>query len=201
MQLKEVMKFILFGSALLCFFGCRDADLINDEETIYSIIIDDLAKPYPPPRPPSEGDFKPMSKDVIDSISRIKLNVAVAPYFELLERQINLPDLELEYQELARILFVKDTVHELSQKTIHSNLGHKVFIVNQNQIDNKQQLFKDFNQVIHLSNIKFNQKRSRAVVYAGNMFPGKLSGMGILYLFKRENGRWVLDNRKALEIS
>lgn len=202
MQIK-IIKLLFIGIAIIQNLNCQTNISLEDQNEIYSTVVDDIAKPLPPPPPPpaTDDDLKPMPKSVIDSIKKIKLNLAIAPYMRISKERINMQNIDSSYHEIIEQLFVEDRIYDIAMKTIHSNIGHKVTVLDEAKINDKKQLFEDYDQLIYLSNIEFNQDRDRVVVYVGRTLPGKLSGMSVLYLLKKEKGNWVIDMVKELSVS
>ena len=192
---KLVFFLVIFQS-----LSCQQSNLVIDEKEIYSLIIDRIM-PLPPPPPPPEGDYRPMAQNVIDSIQKIKLNLAITTYTQASKNHVYKKGLDASYHGIIDRHMVNDNTFKITKKIIHSNKGHDMTIVEKEEIGDKKRLFKDYDQLIYLSNVEFNKNKDRAGVYVGRSLSGKLSGMTLFYLMKKEKGKWVIDMVKELSIS
>lgn len=202
MQIKPI-KLLAIGIIICQNLNCQTHISHDDENEIYSLIVDDVAKPMPPPPPPpsSSDELKSMPKRVVDSIKQIKLNLAIASNSQILKQSIDKENINRSFHEIIEKLFSEEKTHKLSINKIHSNIGHKISVVDQAKIEDKKRLFEAYDQLIYLSNVEFNDNMDKAVVNVDRVLPGKLSGMSVLYLMKKENGHWVIETIKELSIS
>lgn len=200
MQLKYTMLFIYF--CILQNISCQQLESVKDEREVYSLIIDRMAQPLPPPPPPAEGGLKSVPKRVVDSIKNIKLNLAIMVYSQGSKQQIQKNNIDILYHKIIdEHIETNENDFKITSKMIHSNIGHKTTILKNNEIKDKKQLFKKFDQLIYLSNIVFNIDKDKGVVYVGRAVSEKLSGTSFLFLIKKEKEKWVVEMIKELSIS
>ncbi len=187
-------------------FGCADKHKeTNTAKNIYALVIDNAVTPFPPPPPPKSDDHfsKQQQEKIFDSINKITLRIAIAPAMKIsqsdsaVKHQIK----DSVFNKLVNRLFKKDTLHTFPLKTPYSYKGHSLSVVESAVLDNKKQLFEEFDQLIFLSNILFNKKGDHAVVYIGITLPGKLSGATSLYLLKKSKKTWIIEEKLELSIS
>ncbi|WP_425235746.1 hypothetical protein [Ulvibacterium sp.] len=202
MQLKFFLRGLL-GISIVALWSCNGGILKIEEQSIYTLIIDDVVRPVPPPPPPPLGEESTMSmpKEIIDSLERVSLEVAVAPFFNISKTNLNKQKIDLEYHSVIDLLFSKDTVHIISDEMIGLQKKHRVDVINEAELRDKKRLFEHFDQLIYLSNITFNAERNRAVVYVGWTREGRLAGGTLLYLLKREGKNWFIEDVRELSIS
>ncbi len=202
MKFEVILKGLL-ALLLLILWSCNEGILKTGEQSIYSLIINNVAQPIPPPPPPPLGKESVMSmpKEIIDSLERISPDVAVAPFFNISKTDLNKRKIDLEYHSVIDLLFSKDTIHIISDEMIGLQKKHSVDVISEAELRDKKTLFEHFDQLIYLSNIIFNAERNRAVVYVGWTREGRLAGGTLLYLLKRKGKNWFIEDVRELSIS
>lgn len=186
---------------LMLLVGCKEKPSYNDVKDIYSIVIDKtiIIRPIPPPLQKNETLI---SKQVLDSLKRISLDVAIYKINYPIISDFKNIIVDDEYKSITKALFTdKNNNLHVSEKNIGSFIGHKLTIISEDLIQNKTLLFKDFHQVVSLSRISFNKENNKAVVYVVTSLSGKLSGYTYLFLLKKVNEKWGIDTKKELSIS
>lgn len=202
MKFEVILKGLL-ALLVLILWSCNGGILKTGEQSIYTLIIDDVVRPVPPPPPPPLGEETTMSmpKEIIDSLERVSLDVAVAPFFNISKTNLNKQKIDLTYHSAIDLLFSKDTIHTISNEMIGIQKKHSVDVISEAELRDKKTLFEHFDQLIYLSNIIFNAERNRAVVYVGWTREGRLAGGTLLYLLKREGKNWFIEDVRELSIS
>ncbi len=198
--MKTLTFYLLFAISLNC--QSQVISLTEQNKEIYAIIIDNIARPIPPPPPPlEEKPVKPIPQKIIDSIEAIKLNVAIASAFDIQKEVIYKKYIDSSYHKAIENLFHRDTTHIVQEKMLGSKKGHQITVLDYSKIEDKEQFFKDYDQLIFLSNIEFNKFKNKAVVYVGWNRGVKLSGGTILYMLKKEKEKWIIESAKEIWIS
>ena len=201
MRLK-VLKFLCLSVLLVQNSNCQTRTIEDDQKAIYTLVIDHLVRPFPPPPPPPpNSEFQPMTKRVSDSINSIRLKVAISPYFSFLKKRPTLKNIDTTYHKAVEVLFSEGNDFLITEGLLGSKKGHTLVIVSENELDERKRLFQNFNELISLSRIVFDQNKNRAVVHIGRTLPGKLSGSTALYLLKKQDGEWIIDSYKVISIS
>jgi len=171
----------------------------NDEDkNIYDVVINSIVHPMPPPPPPVivEGNNE-ISKDIIDSLYKAPLNIAVSSKllgFKFKNEEASFLDKinkgEIEYyisnKELeSDLLFGRNS---LSFK-IHSEEDLKDSII-----------YDDYNGVLRISNVISNDNKNEALVTVSYSI-GKLSGNTILFYLEKKSESWVVIKSRSLSVS
>jgi|GEM_PF-6217176 len=145
------LKVILKGFLVFILWSCNRGILKTGEQTIYTLIIDDVVRPVPPPPPPPLGkSTMSMPKAIVDSLERIDLDVAVAPFFNISKTNLNKQKIDLPYHSAIDLLFSKDTIHTISNEMIGIQNKHRVDVISEAELGDKKRLFEHFDQLIYL---------------------------------------------------
>lgn len=200
MQLKKFNIIFLF-IFLIQSLNCQTKD-VNIKPKIYSIVLDNVIKSYPPVAPPLAGGKTDSMSKKVDSANQKKLKVAIAKSFLFQKKAVNKKFIEVAYHGLIDDLLMEDNVgNGINEGDIYSKKGHLFTIVTNEIIKNDKKFFSEFDQLIYLSNIVFNPSRDKAVVYVGKKLSERLTGASLLYLLKKEDGKWMIEAIKEIEVS
>ena len=165
----------------------------KEESLIFSLIIDEMAQPFPPPPPPPKdgSTLKPIN---IDSINKVQVEVVIDTILFHTVRTFDLKDDFSKYQKLV------DSIPSLPAKSLKTNYiesqeGHT--LVFGDSLDDSED---PHSQIIGISRIAFNQKKNIAAVYVGHS-THPLASTVSLFLLKKKNGKWRIVYKERVEVS
>jgi len=152
----------------------------------------------PPPPPTVIGeDNNEISKSILDSLQNVPLNIAVSSKlisFEFKNKELlfinKINKGEIEYHISNEIL---------DSETLfgRNSLSFKIF----SEEDLKYStIYDDYNGVLKMSNIKYNDNKNEALVVVSYSM-GKLSGNTVLFYLERKNGAWSIIKSRSLSVS
>ncbi len=150
--------------------------------------MDDIAFPLPPPPPIGSKDTIIPDK-LVDSLSRIKLKVAIYPVMDTAmdDLKTGLPE---EYDQILQQDTLKTKYfHDL--KGISSKKGHSLMLGDTVKL-RKPMAYDDFDLLFYFSRIRCNVDYSKAVFSLG-VSRGRLWGYGSIYCLKKDKGLWAYD--------
>jgi len=175
----------------MVFYSCSN----NFDKEIYNIVINSKIKPLPPPPPLSIGDtISTISKNVIDSLNKVPLKIAVNPF---------LLDFKGDYIKLfknindGRVNYSTSNV-KVNKEDINGRESLKFTVLEEDVLDTTT--IKKYDGILFLSSIKYNSKKNKALVIIGYT-TGKLSSSTYLYLLENNADVWEITNIKRLSVS
>lgn len=180
---------------LLVVISCEvpSKDIEKQESAIYSLLIDRMAKPFPPPPPrPRDGsEPKPIN---FDSIRKVQVEMVVDPMMFHISKTV---DIDKEYSHYQNLVNSISSLPAKPVKTeyINSEEGHTLIFGNSLE-DSQDQ----YSQMVSISRIAFNEKKNKAALFAGHS-THPLAGYLNLYLLEKINGRWKIVYEKTVEVS
>lgn len=168
-------------------------NLANQEATIYSLLIDRMAKPFPPPPPPPKDGSKPKPIN-FDSISKVKVEIVVDTMKFHTSETV---DLQEEFSEFQKLV---DSISSLAAKPvkieyINSEERHTLIFGDSLESSDAQ-----YSQMLGISRIAFNEKKNMAALYDGHSTHPLATYLN-LYLLKKINGKWQIVFEKTIEVS
>ena len=191
--MRKYWLFIVATVSLLPSCDSAYIDLEKQEGAIYSMLIDRMAKPFPPPPPPPKdgSEIKPIN---IDSIRKVKVELVVDTTMFHVSETVALDKKYSEYRNLV------DSISSLTAKPvkteyIKSEEGHTLVFG-----DSLEDSKAEHPQIIGFSQIAFNERKNRAALYAGHSTHPLASYLD-LYLLKKINGRWEIVFETTVEVS
>lgn len=185
---------------LLSNISCKKKELSEDTLDIYNIVIDQSVIPMPLLPPPKPGDNSSMPQRLRDSLRAIKLNIAISNRLKLYNKEpLNISDYK-NFQSAKENLIVNNNEILMIENWLETHKGHRVKVIDEKKL-NKKELFKKYRAIVSLSNIGFNHAKNKAITIVGVIYEPKLSGTMIIYLLKKINGKWEIENKKVIEIS
>lgn len=175
--------------------SCKDPSLNveRQEAAIYSILIDELATPFPPPPPPPKDGSKPKPIDQ-DSINKVKVEVVVDTLMFQTSKTVDMVEKFSKYQRLVNNLPLL-AARPVKTEYLNSRKGHSLIFG-----DSLENSDSQYSQMIGISRIAFNEEKTMAALYAGHT-THPLSSYLNLYLLKKTYGVWKIVFKKNVEVS
>lgn len=167
----------------------QDTQLQENTATLISYFVDKLSHPLPPP-PPLKGEMK-LSKEVIDSLMRIKLNIAIYPIMSpIMKRNFKLGEYNSYSEIIDSSFLIKDNM-EIPLYLIKSKKGHKL-VKADTLLLRKTKDWREYDLLFNISRISFNKDYSKAICMIG-ISRSALWGHGGLYLFEKDDeDKWKI---------
>lgn len=177
-------------------FSCnknQKTAIAKEEGAIFSLLIDELASPFPPPPPPPRDGSEPEPINM-DSLNNVNVRIVVDTIMISVNEEIDLPVIYDGFQHLV------DSINKLSEKPVNqgfvkSKEGH--YIIFGNSLDDFE---GKYSQMARISRIVFNEERNMAAVYAGHS-THPLAGYFNLYLLRKIDGEWKIIFKKNISVS
>lgn len=196
------MNRIIYIICFLSFFSCKidkDSKLDNKIDLISSV-VEEFSFPVPPPPPPNLNDVE-ISPKIIDSLKKVKMNIAIHPilFKPDLNNNIKLEKIEKPFKELFNQLQKLNSVKIDNIKSINAKSRH--FVVLADTIILKQSRdWKEYDIVYNISNISFNEEFDKAVCLIGVSRSALWGHVGV-YFFEKKNGHWKSIDKIIFEKS
>lgn len=175
-------KQLIFLLICLLFLSCKNSSVDKSlQQKMIALIINEIAIPLPPPPPPAEESFnnQTLSKEKIDSIKAIRLNIGLDPlqinYNQPISIKNNYPSdfinliKEIPFQDTQAVLL--NNIQEVSK--------HNVEFVTWDA----NSKMNNFNVFIKISKIILSEDKSKAAAIAIRKM-GEFDGTTFLFLFK-----------------
>ena len=191
------MKLSLFFLIIyLLNYGCiSDSPVLGkNEREIISFMIDKVA--YPMPNPPDiDHNDTIISQDLVDSLLKSKIKVAIFPSMPSL---INIPEMmEIPEEYLELIDLEKSDVFINEIEGISSLKGHEISLADTVELQ-KSKEFKNHDLVVNFSRIYIDEDGARAIFELG-VSRSRLAGTSTIYCLKKEKNEWKIDFAKFNE--
>lgn len=191
--MKKLFLLLLFSFHLCLNAQDKPRNLDQEEAAIYSLLIDRMARPFPPPPPPPKDGSEPKPIN-FDSIRKVKVEVVVDTVMFDRSGTVDLQEKFPEFQNLV------DSISSLAAKPVNfkyimSEEGHTLIFGN--SLEDSQ---TRYSQMVEFSRIAFNEEENMAALYAGHS-THPLSSYVDLYLLKKIKGEWKIVFEKTLEVS
>ncbi|WP_303318423.1 hypothetical protein Q4Q34_09995 [Flavivirga abyssicola] len=189
--------YIVLILAFLCSLGCKKrAESVDvDIKEIIVTMVD--KKSFPLPVPPSINDTTAVvSKRAIDSLLQVKLKVAIYPIFSKISKSQN----EKFYLSDDDELFAlgKNDFHLQDLNGVQSKKGHQIILADTVQLK-KSKDYKNFDLLFRFSNFSFSEDRQKAVFELG-ISRSHLAGSSAVYVLKKSEGEWIIEESVDKEI-
>ncbi|MFS4456714.1 hypothetical protein [Maribacter sp. 2304DJ31-5] len=196
MQLK-LLRLTIIIVLVTINLNCKHGNS-SDSAEIFLLAIENSVKSLPPPAPPNIGDSTiTISQKKIDSITKIRLNIAVSS--DIINPIGAPPELKghEDYVSIVEKLFDgKKQKLNLDFSSLKS--FHDITLVDSNY--ERKKIFKKFNVIVSFSDISLNNSKDKAALIFRESY-GKLSGTEILYLLAKVNGNWKVIQSKTLSLA
>ncbi len=198
------LKNIILAVIIVSFFCNCETQVEEDRkevQEIFTFLINNKAVALPP-APPNEDAIKDLkiSKEVIDSLKRVKLNIAVYPKLEepRLPEKFNFTNLPIEFSEIVKKFSSIDSQDFLSVDSINSKSRHNIVKADTTILSNSKD-WKKYDLLFKFSNISFNKTYNKAALTVG-ISKSALWGYGQLYLLSKDiNNEWRIVDSFQLE--
>jgi hypothetical protein len=189
MQLK--ISYIIIA-VFIIFYSCSN----NYDKDIYSVVINSKVKPLPPPPPPINDDtIHSINKNVIDSLDKVPLSIAVNPF---------LLDFKGDFTELFTDSNGSKVDYSVSIKKINKkSIGGREslnFTFLKEDVSDFTETLKKYDGILFLSSIAYNKENDKALVIIGYT-TGKLSSSTYLLLLKKNGNKWKITSSRRLSVS
>lgn len=177
---------------VLLIISCRNKTYNSNVNEIISFIVDKYAFPLIPPPPINDTNIE-INKRVIDSLSKVKLVVALYPTLnDFTDNQIkNIPD---RYLNIIKMENTSDKRIKLNE--LFSRKGHKIILADTIQIKTSKD-FQDFDLLFWFSKFYFSEDNN-TVLFELGISRSRLAGSSSIYVLKKEANQWHVDYSKPL---
>ncbi len=191
----QLMKYYicLLGIILILSSCQKRQDVLREQNTenLISYVIDKYAKALPPAPPLPEDTISSweLSKETIDSVLNVKLDIAIYPILEkpFLHKEVKI-EIDKEYNDLIRDFSSIEGSHNIPIMPINKKSRHQVVLAD-TLILKKSKDWKEYDLLFQFSNISFNENFDKAAAAIG-ISRSALWGYGNLYLFEKKNKKW-----------
>ncbi|WP_299247913.1 hypothetical protein [uncultured Aquimarina sp.] len=195
--------FFYLLSILTLFVSCNNKN-DSQEQDIYeivSIIINRFSKPIQPP-PPPDGKEPYFSQAQIDSIMNRTQKVALYPVlFTTTEKFTKNEKLGQEYNKLVNDLGQFNSEDQIDINKVRTSKSINLQLVDTIKLkSNRRYIDKNYDILIRISNISFNDSLDKAVLIIGSS-RGYLNGASSLIFLEKINGIWKIKNIDTFSIS
>lgn len=190
------MKYFIYTLGIIFVLSScqKNQDILREQNTedLISYVIDKYAKALPP-APPLPGDTISnweLSKETIDSIRNVKLDIAIYPILEkpFLNKEVNLEKVDDEFNDLIKNFPTIEASQKIPIMAIDKKSRHDVVLAD-TLILKKSRDWKEYDLLFQFSNVSFNENFDKAVATIG-ISRSALWGYGNLYLFEKKNEKW-----------
>ncbi len=190
-----LLKFLILPILSLLFISCNS----GDEQQIYATLVNQIVQPLPPPPPPP-----PIKNDANYDSLKLKhtkrntiIKMAIYPYKLKLNAKKNQNLIRLFEGKVAGSIS-NDRMYKEYFSLVNKNID--ITILEENKKANLTSIYKEYSWFLYLSEIKFNNKKNKAIVLV-NHTTGKLSGSSTLYYLEKKNSVWKILNKRIMTIS
>lgn len=173
-------------------FGCH-SQTNTDSSEIYTLLINRLILPIPPP-PPLNDKEAFLSNEKIDSLKRIPMKIAVFPH-----------KIKFSIKKKNGEFLLNDPIkHEISDKEIEfnklkarANISLKLIT---NPDDNVKTIHSEYDGILTISSIEYTKEKTKAVALM-SYSRGKLSGSLMMFYLEKKDNLWTIVSSKTLLVS
>ena len=195
------MRVIILIFIAISILSCNRTSKVSIEKSgVYKVVIEEFGKANLPP--PLPGKLHNFSKQELDSIFGQEQKIAIYPILNINKEEINLNKIKDSlYSKIAKKLtnLDKDDLMDLSKINTRSSL-HLSLIDTLEQKKNSKLYYKNFDKLLYLSPISFNEELSRAITIVG-VGINFLNGFSALIYLEKQEDEWVIVKSEELTIS
>lgn len=182
----QLVRCILLVSILLLFLSCNQ----NKENVgIYETVINTTIVPLPPPPKIYDVDSV-INKEVVDSLKSVKMDIGVNP--KKIEFNGNFKELFKNFKFNDFSYFESNNKISLKALKARESLH---FTILEKPITSFLKKEKQFDGILSLSEIIYNNKKDKSLVIIG------YNNIIILYLLNKEDNKWEIEDQRTLLIS
>ncbi|RXG18530.1 hypothetical protein DSM03_1011221 [Leeuwenhoekiella aestuarii] len=210
-----IRKYPIFLILGIIIFSCAeqpkrqivDYKIENIITVVYLDITKEFKSPPPPPKPLNSKNLKINTEPHLPQSERKKYKAGKSRNFAI-NKKVQNTNLK-KFKEFDS-QFIQDFDSNRLKKGVMINLelidrvptDHH-FYFNQTLFDENKNFYwetKATNGILTFSDFVVNTKANKAIITCG-FSQGKLDGVGIRYYLRKENGVWIIDDKKAIAIS
>lgn len=179
----------------MIFLACSNKIIDNDQK-IYKLVINNVVYPVPPPPPPSTSteDYQSIGANVIDSISKVPIKVAVYPY----EIKFSLTKKSNQIQADSQVTY-KESKTPVNFHKLNARESITLELLKDEE-KNISKISERYDGILKVSDIKYNQENTKAIILVA-FSRGKLSGSLMQFYLEKENDEWFIISSRTLLVS
>ena len=198
--MQRIKKLIYVTILLFFVICCQSKSELREKEfqNVLTFLINKKALPLPPAPPlPNDtlGSWKIPKKD-IDSLKKVKLNIAIYPNLHRpsISENFEIKNIPKDFKEIINQFYSIGPENYIPIDSINRNSKHNVILAD-TLLLKKSKDWKEYDLLFTFSNISFNKKLDKAALTLG-ISRSSLSGYGALYLLSKDDkNKWsILEN-------
>lgn len=182
------MKNLILTICYCCILtsSCSQSNEIKKEDNlIMSKIIDDFSFPMPPP-PQIGSEDTIIPNRIVDSLVKIKMNVAIYPLMESSIDEQGRKEIPKKFNKIINTSLKLKSITTIDE--IISEKEHSIALADTIELK-KSYDFNQFKLLYNFSRIWYNNDKTIAVLEVG-VSKSKLSGYGTILCLEKIKGKW-----------